>query len=313
MKKFLVLLLLVLLLCSCGKKKEESEYKVGTSNKIKDELAFKVKIEKINIREEPNTQSDILGVVEEGSKFIIIDYTSDETFIWFHIKTKNKIEGYVASGRENPYVEILNGEVDIDPPVLRLLETNIKVKTHKEVTVDNFKNKYIEVSDNLGDVEVELKPDYQTSAGSHRYVIDIEATDKAGNKTSKRAYLEISEEQLLSNGQWATYNDVKNIRKKFQNVCTKYASYLDSSCYNGSHWNLSSNGNFTIWSKDGFCEYTYKKDVENGNCYDGYSTVNHDTYNETIKPYEDKYLPTIKKIINEYIETGYSFEDMYWQ
>ena len=179
MKKFLVLLLLVLLLCSCGKKKEEdSEYKVGTSNKIKDELAFKVKIEKINIREEPNTQSEILGVVDEGSKFIILDYTSDETFIWFHIKTKNKIEGYVASGRENPYVEILNGEVDIDPPVLRLLETNIKVKTHKEVTVDNFKDKYIEVSDNLGDVEVELKPDYNTSAGSHRYVIDIEATDK---------------------------------------------------------------------------------------------------------------------------------------
>ena len=57
----------------------------------------------------------------------------------------------------------------------------------------------------------------------------------------------------------------------------------------------------------------FVKDVENGNCYDGYSTVNHDTYNETIKPYEDKYLPTIKKIINEYIETGYSFEDMYWQ
>ena len=51
MNIWLILLILVLLLCSCGNKKEEDEYKVGTSNKIKDELAFEVIIQQINIRE----------------------------------------------------------------------------------------------------------------------------------------------------------------------------------------------------------------------------------------------------------------------
>ena len=313
MKKCLILLILVLLLCSCGKKKEEDEYKVGTSNKIKDELAFEVTIQQINIREEPNTTSDIIGIVKEGSKFIIIDYTSDENYIWFHIKTKNKIEGYVASSIEEPYVEILNGDVDIEPPVLRLLDTNIKVKNHNEITVEKLKDKYIEFSDNSGKVDVKLEIDYSLKVGDRQYALNITATDPSGNETSKRAYLYVTNEKRLSNDTWGTYDDVLNIRKKFQNICEKNANFRNSICFKDNAWELDSNGGITIFNGSNYCDYKYKDKIEPVGCFDDYSSVEYEVYKDKIKENEELYLPVIKKIIDEYLKTGYEFSDMIWQ
>lgn len=60
----------------------------------------------INIRKDANTDSDILGEVNKGDVYNVLDIIGGTNYIWYKIDYKGKI-GYIASSREEPYIKEL--------------------------------------------------------------------------------------------------------------------------------------------------------------------------------------------------------------
>ncbi len=60
----------------------------------------------INIREYANTESKILGEVNKGSVYNVLDIIGGTNYIWYKIDYKGRI-GYIASDRNEPYIKEL--------------------------------------------------------------------------------------------------------------------------------------------------------------------------------------------------------------
>ena len=50
----------------------------------------------MNFRNEPNIQSEINGVLNEGTRFFILDEESQNENIWLHIRTLKGFEGWIC-------------------------------------------------------------------------------------------------------------------------------------------------------------------------------------------------------------------------
>ena len=68
---------------------------------------IKIKNDFIRIRKDPNINSQILGVVLKDEYYNIIDQKKDYNNIWYKIKNKFGITGYVSAGKNGEYVEIM--------------------------------------------------------------------------------------------------------------------------------------------------------------------------------------------------------------
>ena len=60
----------------------------------------------INIRKNANIESDIIGEVNKGDIYNVLDIIGGENYIWYKIDYKGQI-GYIASSREKPYIKEL--------------------------------------------------------------------------------------------------------------------------------------------------------------------------------------------------------------
>ncbi len=60
----------------------------------------------INIRSSSNIEGEVLGTVNKGDIYNVLDITSTEHHIWYKINYKGK-KGYIASPREEPYIKEL--------------------------------------------------------------------------------------------------------------------------------------------------------------------------------------------------------------
>lgn len=192
---------------------------IGTSNKEDEtKLQVKVNIQKINIRESTNSKSKKLGIVQKDSIFTVLDYKADNKYIWIHIKTDNNIDGYIATEIKNPYVLFLNGEIDIEPPTLKLLVTTLTIKNIDDLSIDLIKQN-VEVNDNSGNVEIDYSIDYDDPVATNRYRMTITATDSSNNSTSKAMVLEISNNaKTTENKQTATPKKQETSKPKPQPV-----------------------------------------------------------------------------------------------
>lgn len=86
---------------------------------------FRVMVNQINIRQNPTIESEDIGDVYYGELYTILDFVEDSTYIWYHIKTSQGIDGYVASKKGSNWVELYDvisvPNTDISTPVYNLL------------------------------------------------------------------------------------------------------------------------------------------------------------------------------------------------
>jgi hypothetical protein len=69
---------------------------------------FQIKIinDYINIRSSSNIEGEVLGTVNKGDIYNVLDISSTENHIWYKIDYKGK-KGYIASPKDKPYIEEL--------------------------------------------------------------------------------------------------------------------------------------------------------------------------------------------------------------
>lgn len=314
---FIILLVLILVVgCDNEHKQNGSELLVGKSNDSSSNLQAKVIIEKINIRKDATTSSEKIGIVEKGSLFDVIDYETDDYYIWLHIKTDNNIEGYIATERKNPYVEFINGTIDVEKPILELLNNSIEVENRASLTEDVIKNN-IRYSDDSGEAIITFSVDYEDTKtfGKNQYVLKIKVADKSGNVIEKQTKVKFTNERKISNGSWITYDEALKIRKKLNNICNKYGEAItDDVCW-GDTWKLTYSGYLQIftdrnWFKE--CTYDVNDNFKPQGCFDGVGSVEYSLYESNIKAQENKNLPKAKAIKSEFEALGYKFEDIQW-
>lgn len=318
-----VMIAFLILLAGCSSNKNEEL--VGISNeKSKNELQVRVIIDQINIRKDPSINSEKYGIVKKDSIFNVLDYKKDEKYIWIHIKTKNKIDGYIASDISNPYVEFLNGKIDVEPPKLLLLKDSISVKYRKDITDDLVKS-IIKVEDN-SDISTNYSIDYDERVGDFKYRLTITATDSNNNSVSKIAIIEIANEKQLSDKRWITYDEVIIERKKYESICRKYNGtilndYADcSGKYNGASWRRQSDGSLVIemrgteiYRSGIWCIYNAVNDTNNPDCYNGNDSVSYTMVEDKIKNDEKNIFKVVSQYEKECVDaTGYTYTDLIW-
>lgn len=342
MKRILKILVIAILLVNViGCNKKESNVIKNEKEKISNEYneqVFQIKVinDYINIRKSNSVNSDDLGQVHKDDIFTVIDYKADDKYIWFHIKTNNNIDGYIASEKDNPYVEYLNlkNDLDVEPPTLELKKDTLTIKNRSDLTIDKIKE-IINYSDDKSPVEITYNVDYkETTTDNFTYNLYITATDSNNNQTSKQALVKFVNEKQVSDGKWLTYEKAIELQDKFRNICksiggkviSNYSCQLSHSDH--SYWQVYEYGMYIIGTDDNFsgfhgvdCEYrTFSLDAEPTNCYK--ATPNHESITpvdyllieDEMKKIDSKYKKEIQeKLIDKFLETGYTLEDIYWQ
>ena len=142
----------------------------------------------INVRGEPNSDSKLLGTVNKGEvyKVLEVDTTSSGTYNWYKIEYE-KTTGWVASGKKNYWVKDVNNPTDIAVPYIKYYDDVYKV-----ATINDINYKHLEViEDKEGYVIThkvyhEVKP----SEGIDQYWILYTITDAVGKSSSKMQKIE---------------------------------------------------------------------------------------------------------------------------
>ena len=106
MKKIIILIFLILI-SGCSKEETININKDQTNDINNTVYQFEVTNNAINIRESATIDSKKLGVVNKGEIYTIQDFSFDDNYLWYKIKTKNDIEGYIASSISTPWVKII--------------------------------------------------------------------------------------------------------------------------------------------------------------------------------------------------------------
>ena len=132
---------------------------------------IRVKVKALNIRKEATVDSKDIGTVYLGEIFTVLERIDNEDYYWYKIKTKQGIKGYLASDRNNEYVEVISGMVDREAP-------NIIAEKEVLIFVDGKENyDSITCEDNYSKCTLEFDntdPEY----------IAITAKDEDNNETT---------------------------------------------------------------------------------------------------------------------------------
>ena len=94
---------------------------------------LKVKVKALNIRKEATVDSPDIGTVYYDELFTVLSHIDNDDYYWYKIKTKQGIEGYIASDRNGEYVEIVSGLIDREAPI-------INVEKEPLIFIDDEKN-----------------------------------------------------------------------------------------------------------------------------------------------------------------------------
>lgn len=117
MKKFILFMLCGIVLfgvCGCNKKEV-----LQTNTRDEKEKQVEVITEYINIREENNVSSKILGKVYKGEIYTIISEDTSSPYKWLEIVTGNGIKGFISGKSEYvKFLEVIDNDntVDIEKP-----------------------------------------------------------------------------------------------------------------------------------------------------------------------------------------------------
>lgn len=121
---------------------------------IDNDKAWKVKIitDYINVRSDHATTSAKIDTVHEGRTYKVIEiYLEDKNYVWYKVKLDGGKEGWIASDRDEPYVEEINnpnidiGEeetIDYKSPVIKFYE-----EEYKTDSIDTIDLSHLEIEE----------------------------------------------------------------------------------------------------------------------------------------------------------------------
>lgn len=313
MKKILLIFLLLLITGCVNKTKLED--RIGKSNELNDKFQVEVTIDKINIRKDASTKSDIIGKVIKGNIYTVNDYIVTNNYIWFKIKTNNNIEGYIASDKKSPYVKYLNGNVDIEGPKIVKKQNKIEIENRNELNEDKIKE-VLDITDDSDNFKINYEVNYDKSNNGRMFPVTITATDESNNSTSIEINLNLTGEKKLKSGEWVLYKDYSKVINSFKKACLKYGKFEGISCYNELNWDFFfKSGDFEIRldsNRNEFCEYNAFKDFEPAGCISYGSNVKYDLLKDKFKNKEEKFLKQIREIVSIFNNDGYDLKDLEW-
>ena len=108
---------------------------------LRDDTKSQVEIitDYINIRENPNVSSDVLGKVYQGEIYTILSENNDSEYKWIEIETSNGIRGYI-SGVEDYVKRLYTSNNEEQPPIDNpIIDNNNTNNENNENTNDNQK------------------------------------------------------------------------------------------------------------------------------------------------------------------------------
>lgn len=111
-----------------------TNYQTQTNQIDKDKKQFKVMVDSINIRKEPNTSSKILGAVYLNEVYTILEEVDSNEYTWYKILTGRNVSGFVASKKNANWVEIMNVNEDIKPDI-EVPDEEIKEEEKENIVV----------------------------------------------------------------------------------------------------------------------------------------------------------------------------------
>mgnify|MGYP003305323855 CR=1 FL=1 len=86
--------------------KNNNDIYIETIIQANSDFQIKVINDYINIRESSNIEGEVLGTVNKGDIYNVLDISSTDNHIWYKINYKGK-KGYIASPKNNPYIKEL--------------------------------------------------------------------------------------------------------------------------------------------------------------------------------------------------------------
>ncbi len=109
---------------------------------LRDETKNQVEIitEYINIRENPNISSDIIGKVYQGEIYDVLSENTTSEYKWIEIETSNGIRGYISGIEDYVKKLYLNNELNEDEPTIDNSITNNEDANEKPNNIDNNQN-----------------------------------------------------------------------------------------------------------------------------------------------------------------------------
>ncbi len=319
MKRFLLSILImcvIITLTGCGlvEKRTKDGKLIGTSNESNNKLQIKITTDQLNIRKEKVINSEIVGVVQKGSIFDVIDHEQKGKYQWVHIKTNNNIEGYVASFEDHIYYEFINGDVDFIPPKLEIKVGEINVDSYSQIN-DEYINSIVEYSD---DKDKNLQLTYEVSASGNIYHLNIKVKDKGNNEVVKKVRLNVKNERLASTGKWLTIKEVRDLRKKFLKIIRKYGRAETYDMIYSDYWKINyygSGANISVFEDIRWFKACYFKakgnniDVEY--CEDSVGKISYEEMHKRISKQEKSAKNAYLNAIKDLEKTGYKLSDVF--
>lgn len=146
--------------------------------------------EYINVRDDAHANANLLGTVNQGEIYEVLDMNFDNTAYYWYKIVYNGTEAWIASRRKNPYVNDYNNPTDIAVPVIKYYEDVYKV-----VSIDDINYKHLEVVEDRDEYEIThvVYHEYKPSEYIDQYWILYTVTDAAGKSSSKLQKIEFEE------------------------------------------------------------------------------------------------------------------------
>ncbi len=212
MKK-VVVILFILLISGCAEEEVTINSK-QTNEKNNSLYQLEVTIDKINIRSESTIDSKKIGTVTKGEIYTIQDFTFDDYYLWYKIKTSDGIVGYISSKLKSMWVKILT------PDTKEKEKIDIKLKGEDTIFVKK-NTKYIEpgYDININKHKVKVSGEVDTSS-SGIYKLTYQAVDYYGNTQSINrnvvVYLTKNMSETIEDLTFTLISGVKKTKNKYQ-------------------------------------------------------------------------------------------------
>ena len=156
--------------------------------------AWKVEItnDYVNVRKDHSVYETQIDKVYKGDTYKVIEiYLDDPNYVWYKIELDGGSEGWIASGRNEPYVKEINNPnasseedyfVDYKKPILRFFEDTYKTESVDTITLDHLEI----IEDSEYEVTYEVyKEEEPIDVPGPQYWIQYTVVDAFDNKTVK--------------------------------------------------------------------------------------------------------------------------------
>ena len=141
--------------------------------------------------------------------------------------------------------------------------------------------------------------------------------DYSNNKVNKSVKLNVKNEKLASNGKWVTYDEVRELRKKFLNIIRKYGQTEEYTYVTSNYWKIQfgSSSTIAVFSDLGWyngCYYeAIGEEIKVSECNDSAGTIPYEDYKSKIASQEEHAKQAYLNISKEFAKTDYKISDLF--